>query len=351
MYHKNPVVGGALDLRRIPAHAGSIIVHTRMGTHGSEADNRNNHPVVSPDRSISLVHNGVIWNHDELRDNALMGYDLPDVDSSVLPALLQRYGVQGFEKIAGDAAVIWMSADTGRVIHLARLEHSPFTIAKLSDGSLVGASTVEILANAVVELADLGITLTWVRALEELEYLTILDGEILTQTMLNSTASGNYHFNPRSWRGTTSGKTGGIGSEFGADAWDEDDDYDGWEEAAQFWEDPDEDIWAYQMRENMATATGERFYVTDNDGNDITFPSAFEMLAYLQWFASREPRNAMWPDAGDEEGWINWFCDLGEIDRAGGLLSWIRHPDLMEQHEVGSGVRDGAEILKNWGIV
>jgi glutamine---fructose-6-phosphate transaminase (isomerizing) len=71
-------------LKTDPAHGNLGIAHTRWATHGVPSE-RNAHPHISRD-GIALVHNGIIENHDELRDDLkARGYEFSsETDTEVI---------------------------------------------------------------------------------------------------------------------------------------------------------------------------------------------------------------------------------------------------------------------------
>ncbi len=79
------------ELKAKPLKAGLGIAHTRWATHG-EPSTRNAHPHVCRDK-VALVHNGIIENHAELRDQqTLAGHEFTsDTDTEVVVNLVYDY--------------------------------------------------------------------------------------------------------------------------------------------------------------------------------------------------------------------------------------------------------------------
>lgn len=177
---KGAVAGSRLSLRSLPKRASSVILHTRYATHGATSVMANNHPVLSPDKSIALVHNGVIFNHDVIRGE-LPEFVLPEVDTSVIPAILQAHGVERFDMLDGDAAVAWLREDDLHTLRVGRVSHSPLWVAQLVDGSFVFASTEAILLDACKGVRE---PVEFVFEVPERTLMTVRRGVIVEQSVL-----------------------------------------------------------------------------------------------------------------------------------------------------------------------
>ncbi|MEJ2383112.1 MAG: glutamine--fructose-6-phosphate transaminase (isomerizing) [Xanthomonadales bacterium] len=105
------------------------IAHTRWATHGVP-NTANAHPHVSG-RNVALVHNGIIENHERLREElALAGYVFDsDTDSEVVAHLVHQRMAQGDDLLAA------VQATVGRL----RGAYAIAVISDLEPGVVVGA--------------------------------------------------------------------------------------------------------------------------------------------------------------------------------------------------------------------
>jgi asparagine synthetase B (glutamine-hydrolysing) len=173
--YKQAVSGAQLSMKPMSKAARLGVLHTRYATHGSINVSANNHPVMSPDKNIALVHNGVIYNHDLVR--GVLDGKLAEVDTAVIPAILQQYDrdFSKLEMLDGDAAISWLDETDRLTLRVARVSHSPLIIAQLQDGSFIFASTESMLVTACKKL---GLQITFLESVPERSLLTVRNGRL-----------------------------------------------------------------------------------------------------------------------------------------------------------------------------
>jgi glutamine phosphoribosylpyrophosphate amidotransferase len=214
---KRDVSGSQISMKPMSRGTRVAVLHTRYATHGSTKNNANNHPVLSPDKSVALVHNGVIYNHEMVRGE--IPHRLPEVDSSVIPALLQTFkrDTDSFDKLDGDASIAWLDDNDKLTLKVARITHSPLCIAMLKDGSFVFASTEGML---IVALESIGITPIYTEVISEKTLLTVENGSLVnieTLPEIDPKYVQKFSYNYAGYRSMTSG-----GHSVKATDWDND---------------------------------------------------------------------------------------------------------------------------------
>lgn len=163
----------------------TAIIHTRFATQGSPANMKNNHPIDAG--GIVGVHNGHISNDNELFRTIHADSEYrrkAEVDSEAAFAYL-RHGAkdkdlyQRMRDIKGGAALIWLNTRGPRkLLHATRLNSSPLWFGHTAKGSVVLASTKDILMTSAKEC---GIKFEFVYEFKEGEYMRWENGRLIQQ--------------------------------------------------------------------------------------------------------------------------------------------------------------------------
>ena len=144
------------------------IAHTRWATHGAPSD-KNAHPHLDCTGRVAIVHNGIIENYRQLREQLMAaGHTFAsDTDSEVVAHLVEdslagpakgdlleavRIAVSRLE---GSWAICAMSADVPGVLVCAR-NRSPLVLASTPDGSFCASDVTALAGKAkqVIQLDD-----------------------------------------------------------------------------------------------------------------------------------------------------------------------------------------------------
>jgi glucosamine--fructose-6-phosphate aminotransferase (isomerizing) len=148
----------AQNLDQLPLHGHIGIGHTRWATHGA-ANERNAHPHMSMDGRVVVVHNGIVENFLELREELeAEGIRFAsDTDTEVIVQLIERHlsGGSTLETavrrtlclLKGASAIVVMSTVQPDELVCARLGNAGGITLGLGDGEMFIASDIPAILN------------------------------------------------------------------------------------------------------------------------------------------------------------------------------------------------------------
>ena len=140
-------------VNKSPIKGAPGIGHTRWATHGVPSA-RNAHPHVGQSGRVVVVHNGIVENFLELKDELTAeGVEFQsDTDTETIVHLVERYIAAGlglveaarkaFQQIQGANVVVLMSADEPDKIVTARIGNAGGVVLGLGEGENFLASDI-----------------------------------------------------------------------------------------------------------------------------------------------------------------------------------------------------------------
>ena len=155
------------ELGDLDSYTPSIAIgHTRWATHGAPT-RLNAHPQCNNDNNIYVVHNGIIENHQAIRQMLKQEsyYFASNTDTEVIPNLIDHYYKKtknldtaftlAIQRLEGAYAIVMISNLSTKKIYAAKLS-SPLAIGISPAGMMVGsdASAMNDVATKIVYLED-----------------------------------------------------------------------------------------------------------------------------------------------------------------------------------------------------
>lgn len=130
------------------------IAHTRWATHG-EPSTLNSHPHFNSDKTIAVVHNGIIENYEALRKYLTeRGYEfVSDTDTEVLPHLIDYYYkgdlldavYNASKKLEGSYAMgVICRGEPDKIVALKK--DSPLIVGVKNDGKFIASDIPAVLS-------------------------------------------------------------------------------------------------------------------------------------------------------------------------------------------------------------
>lgn len=136
----------------------SVLIHTRAATQGHKSNNNNNHPIESS--KFIGVHNGVIYNDDELFASENL-FRMAEVDSEIIFRLLDKYGdsvegiVEATEKLGGGFTYAFASKEDRHLLYLVK-KSNPVELVYIPELNIIAfASERNFLETAIMMANEL----------------------------------------------------------------------------------------------------------------------------------------------------------------------------------------------------
>lgn len=141
-------------LEKSPITSNIGIGHTRWATHGVPSV-KNSHPHTNADGTIAVVHNGIIENHEALKDYLQKkGYEFKsETDTEVIPHLIDYYYDgdlakavrKAAEKLDGSYAIgVICLAEPDKIVAVRK--DSPLIVGLTGEGSFIASDIPAILS-------------------------------------------------------------------------------------------------------------------------------------------------------------------------------------------------------------
>jgi len=136
------------------------VAHTRWATHGRPSD-ANSHPHTGTNGRIAAVHNGIIENFEELRQElTAKGHKfVSQTDTEVIPQLIEEYysgdivdaTFKAIARLDGSFAVCVFTADDPDTL-IGFRKDSPMVVGVCADGYLIASDSIALLPYTKKEL-------------------------------------------------------------------------------------------------------------------------------------------------------------------------------------------------------
>lgn len=143
LIHRGPDDHGE-EIYQIGAGKNIGFAHRRLAI--MDLSSKGHQPMHSPDKRISVIYNGEIYNYRELRNGLKEYHFTSDCDTEVIIAAYLKWGIGFIDKVNGMFAIALLDRAYGTVYLIRdRIGKKPLFYYKNSDGDIVFASELKAI--------------------------------------------------------------------------------------------------------------------------------------------------------------------------------------------------------------